>query len=157
MLLEEVSEKCFSDTASWFLVPLGYIKILLFLKAQNRRIADMTNSKNLNNRRRQRNIISILFNLFSWFLDLIGDVLGQIVLKQNYVLFMALGLGFAAGLSPLVYMIGSGDFFAESKQSQEKRKNEVRKKKIDENVIEMKEIKKGSEPIQKEKLFVKRK
>lgn len=117
----------------------------------------MTNSKNLNNRRRQRNIISILFNLFSWFLDLIGDVLGQIVLKQNYVLFMALGLGFAAGLSPLVYMIGSGDFFAESKQSQEKRKNEVRKKKIDENVVEMKEIKKGSEPIQKEKLFVKRK
>lgn len=121
----------------------------------------MTNSKNLNNRRRQRNIISILFNLLSWFLDLIGDVLGQIVLKQNYVLFMAFGLGFAAGLSPLVYMIGSGDFFAESKQSQEKRKNEVRnkKRKQDDKVnIEMVEIMKGTGQRQNkdDKLFVRR-
>ena len=85
----------------------------------------MTSSRNLNNKRRQRNIISIAFNLGAWSLDLIGDMLGQIIIRQNYILFMSLGLGFAAGVSPLVYMIGSGNFFGESKQTQENKRKEV--------------------------------
>ena len=85
----------------------------------------MTNSRNLNNKRRQRNIISIAFNLGAWSLDLIGDMLGQVIIKQNYILFMSLALGFAAGVSPLVYMIGAGNFFWESKQNQEVRRKEV--------------------------------
>ena len=85
----------------------------------------MTSSRNLNHKRRQRNIISIAFNLGAWILDVIGDILGQVIIRRNYLLFMALGVGFAAGLSPLVYMIGSGDFFGESKQDKEEKKKEV--------------------------------
>ena len=83
-------------------------------------------------------MISILFSLAAWLLDLIGDVLGQFVLKRNYFLFIALGIGFAAGLSPLVYILGSGDCFSKSNQSQEtvvskkpKRGEEIEMEKID--------------------------
>ena len=102
----------------------------------------------------------LAFNLLTWSLDLVGDVLGLVVVHHNYVLFMVLGNSFAAGLSPLVYMIGSGDFFGEKlmmrgeQQSveMENRKTVQKKKKTDDDkagpstVINIKNPAESTEP-----------
>ena len=119
--------KILLDSAHWFLVPLAYLKILIFLKRQNKKVGAMTNSNNLG-RRKKRNVISIAFNLLAWSLDLVGDILIQLTVRQNYILSMSLGLGFAAGVSPLVYMVGSGEFFAGDSKPQKQIENKAGKR-----------------------------
>ncbi len=73
--------------------PLSYLKIGLFLRRQNQKIGgivqhyDMikfcpiaiTRNVNLYGRRRQKNIVSIAYNLVAWCLDVLGDLLGLLV------------------------------------------------------------------------------
>ena len=87
----------------------------------------MTNSNNVG-KRKKRNVISIAFNLLAWSLDLVGDILTQLTVHQNYIVSMALGLGFAAGVSPLVYMVGSGTFSGGDSKSQTQTEDNAKKK-----------------------------
>ena len=129
-------------------MPIGYLKILLFLKKHNQKIAgkffpnlmndyiskitEMTISRKPTNRK--RNIISIFFNLLAWSVDLIGDILGQIFIRDSYVLFMVFSLGFAAGASPLVYIVGSANCSGDNQPPAARQESKKKKKQKEEHI-----------------------
>ena len=76
----------------------------------------------LNNigRRRQRNIVSIAYNLLAWCLDVVGDMLGLLVRAWDFQLAMVLVGIFSSGLTPVIYLIGGKDYYSRATSSGEK-------------------------------------
>ena len=96
------------------------------------KLTEMTISRKPTNRK--RNIISIFFNLLAWSVDLIGDILGQIFIRDSYVLFMVFSLGFAAGASPLVYIVGSANCSGDNQPPPARQESKKKKKQKEEHI-----------------------
>ena len=77
-------------------------------------------SRNTQKRRRQRNIISIAYNLLAWCLDVVGDLLGLLVRSWDFHLAMVLVGIFSSGLTPVIYLIGGRDYYSRATSSREK-------------------------------------
>ena len=56
------------------------------------------------------------FNLTAWFLDVIGDIVGQLVRRHDYFKFMCVNVGIPNWTAPIVYLIGSGVFTEHKKE-----------------------------------------
>ena len=78
------------------------------------------NTQNINGRRRQRNIVSISYNLLAWCLDVLGDLLVLLVKSWDYHLAVNLLGIFNCGLSPVIYLIGGQDYYSRTTSSREK-------------------------------------
>ena len=78
------------------------------------------NTQNLIGRRRQRNIVSIAYNLLAWCLDVLGDLLGLLVKTWDYHLAMVLVSICSSGLTPVIYLIGGRDYYGRATSSGEK-------------------------------------
>ena len=135
----EIMKHLFLVYAHFILVPLSYLKIALFLRHQNHRIGGnndhnyciafhvtvllivMTrNTQNINGRRRQKNVVSIAYNLLAWCLDVLGDLLGLMVRSWDYHLAMVLVIICSSGLTPVIYLIGGRDYYSRATSSGEK-------------------------------------
>ena len=97
----------------------------------------MTQSTNINGRRKQKNIVSIsmgryprnvhlkvfpiVFNLFAWSLEVAGDLTAVFLKTYNFQLAMHVAIVFSAGLTPIVYIIGGKDFLSRATSSTEKK------------------------------------
>ena len=78
------------------------------------------NTQNINGRRRQRNVVSIAYNLLAWCLDVVGDMLGLLVRAWDFQLAMVLVGIFSSGLTPVIYLIGGKDYYSRATSSGEK-------------------------------------
>ena len=52
-------------------------------------------------------VFNLVFNLVAWGLDVVGDILGIIFFRSNFLLAMVLNIGVPTGLAPLVYLYGA--------------------------------------------------
>ena len=77
-------------------------------------------SRNTQKRRRQRNIVSIAYNLMAWCLDVLGDILGVWVRSWDFHLAMNLYILCSSGLTPVIYLIGGKDYYSRATSSGEK-------------------------------------
>ena len=82
------------------------------------------NTQNLIGRRRQRNIVSISYNLLAWCLDVLGDLLGLLVRPWDFHLAMNLYIICSSGLTPVIYLIGGKDYYS-SRATSSRQKNFV--------------------------------
>ena len=78
------------------------------------------NTQNINGRRRQKNVVSISYNLLAWCLDVLGDLLGLLVTSWDYHLAMVLVIICSSGLTPVIYLIGGRDYYSRATSSREK-------------------------------------
>ena len=90
-----------------------YVTVLL--------IAMTRNTQNVNGRRRQKNVVSISYNLLAWCLDVLGDLLGLLVSSWDYHLAMVLVSLCSCGLSPVIYLIGGRDYYSRATSSGEQK------------------------------------
>ena len=120
------------------MVPISYLKIVLFLRMQNKKIGGiakqhiialdyiqviclaLTSNNTLNGRRRQKNIVSIAFNLLAWFVDALGDMFGVLLMPYDFHLAMNLSIICSSGLTPVIYLIGGQEYFNRASSSGEK-------------------------------------
>ncbi len=124
-------------SAHFVLVPFSYLKIVLFLRIQNKKIGGKATfiklkslfyrlcnsaltSNTLNGRRRQKNIVSIAFNLLAWFVDALGDMMGLLLMTYDFHLAMNLSIICSSGLTPVIYLIGGQEYFNRASSSGEK-------------------------------------
>ena len=77
-------------------------------------------SRNTQKRRRQRNIVSIAYNLLAWCLDVLGDILGVWVRPWDFHLAMNLYILCSSGLTPVIYLIGGKDYYSKATSFREK-------------------------------------
>ena len=77
-------------------------------------------SRNTQKRRRQRNIVSIAYNLLAWCLDVLGDILAVWVMTWDFHLAMNLYILCSSGLTPVIYLIGGRDYYSRATSSREK-------------------------------------
>ena len=68
-------------------------------------------SDTLNGRRRQKNIVSIYFNLLAWCVEVLGDVMGLLLRTYDFHLAMNLTIMCSSGLTPVIYLIGGEDYY----------------------------------------------
>ena len=80
----------------------------------------LTSNNTLNGRRRQKNIVSIAFNLLAWFVDVLGDMFGVLLMPYDFHLAMNLSIICSAGLTPVIYLIGGQEYFNRASSSGEK-------------------------------------
>ena len=66
------------------------------------------NTQNINGRRRQKNVVSIAYNLLAWCLDVLGDMLGVWVMTWDFHLAMNLYILCSSGLTPQLLEVGCG-------------------------------------------------
>ena len=74
----------------------------------------------MNGRRRQKNIVSIAFNLLAWCVDVLGDMLGVLLRTYDFHLAMNLSILCSSGLTPIIYLIGGREYFNRASSSGEK-------------------------------------
>ena len=79
------------------------------------------NTQNLIGRRRQRNIVSISYNLLAWCLDVLGDLLGLLVRSWDFHLARNLYIICSSGLTPVIYLIGGKDYYSRATSSGEQK------------------------------------
>ena len=70
----------------------------------------LTNNS-LNGRRRQKNIVSISFNLLAWCVEVLGDMLGILLKTYNFHLAFNLTIVCSCGLTPIIYLIGAREYY----------------------------------------------
>ena len=80
----------------------------------------LTSNNTLNGRRRQKNIVSIAFNLLAWFVDALGDMFGVFLMPYDFHLAMNLSIICSSGLTPVIYLIGGQEYFNRASSSGEK-------------------------------------
>ena len=71
-------------------------------------------------RRRQKNIVSIYFNLLAWCVEVLGDVMGLLLRTYDFHLAMNLTIVCSSGLTPIIYLIGGRDFYNRASSFREK-------------------------------------
>ena len=67
------------------------------------------------------NLLSVVFNLFAWSLEVAGDLTAVFLKTYNFQLAMHVAIVFSAGLTPIVYIIGGKDFLSRATSSTEKK------------------------------------
>ena len=70
------------------------------------------------------NLLSVVFNLFAWSLEVAGDLTAVFLKTYNFQLAMHVAIVFSAGLTPIVYIIGGKDFLSRATSSTQKTFNE---------------------------------
>ena len=86
--------------SSSILVPIGYIRIFKFRQRQNKRVSGLSERAKIS--RKQRNLVSVKFNLLNWMLDTVS--LGLVMISGEdyqivYLLVISCG-------NPLFYILG---------------------------------------------------
>ena len=109
----------------FFFVPISYLKIMCFLRIQNKKIGGKNEtsfikiasqqfnicsaqvSNNLNGPRRQKNIVSIYFNLLVWCVEVLGDMIAFFLRTYDFHLAMNVTILCSCGITPIIYLIGA--------------------------------------------------
>ena len=86
--------------SSSILVPIGYIRIFKFRQQQNEQVSGLSERAKIS--RKQRNLVSVQFNLLNWMLDTVS--LGLVMISGEdyqivYLLVISCG-------NPLLYLLG---------------------------------------------------
>ena len=71
----------------------------------------------LNGRRRQKNIVSIYFNLLAWCVEVLGDLMSFFLRTYDFYLAMNVTILCSCGITPIIYLYGGREYYNKAKSS----------------------------------------